>query len=153
MVESGKKWTQTRKTIREVALPSFYLVINNPFFAKSLLESLTMLFKLPISLMASFLTLSQPKQSGMFSRRMDFLLLSKRSALFLRGIIKKPVSNLPSTMKTGQWRIGRGSYGQMRLRSTGLGQMEGSISEKKGVSLFQTASPPQLSSMEDEIIS
>ena len=128
-------------------------MINNLFFTKSLLESLIMLFKLPISLMASFPTLSQSKQSGMSSRRMDFPLLSRRSALFLRGIIKKLISNLLSTMKTGQWRIGRGSYGQMRPRSTGLGQMEGSIPGKKGVSLFQTASPPQLSSMEEEIIS
>jgi hypothetical protein len=34
LVESRKKWTQTRKTIREVILSSFHLAINNPFFAK-----------------------------------------------------------------------------------------------------------------------
>jgi hypothetical protein len=45
---------------------------------------------------------------------------------------------LPSTIKTGQWGIKRGSYGQMRPRLTGLGQMRGSTPEKKGVSPFQT---------------
>ena len=41
----------------------------------------------------------------------------------------------------------------MRPRLTGLGQIEGSTLGKKGVSPFQTALPPQLSSMEKEIIS
>ena len=135
------------------ALPSFHLATNNSFFAKSLLESLTMLFKLPTSSTASSPTLSQHKQSGMSSRRMDLPLLSRRSALFSRGVIEKIASNLPSTMKTGLWRIGRGSCGQMRPRSTGLGQMEGSIPGKKEAHPFQTAPPPQLSSMEEEIIS
>ena len=91
-----------KETIRVVNLPSFPLMINNPFFAKSLLESLTMLFKLPILSTASFPILSQPKQSGMSSRRMGFPLLSRRSTFFLRGSIKIIVSNLPSTMKSGQ---------------------------------------------------
>jgi len=34
-------------------------------------------------------------------------------------------------MKTGLWRIGKGSYGQMRLKLTGLGQMGGSTHGKK----------------------
>jgi hypothetical protein len=100
LVESRKKWIQIRKTIREVALLSFYLMINNPFFAKLLLQSLIMLFRLPISSTPSFPTLSQLKQLGMFLRRMGFPLLL-RSALFSRSIIEQIFSNLPSTMKTG----------------------------------------------------
>jgi hypothetical protein len=153
LVESRKKWIQTRKTIGEVALPSFHLVINNPFFARLLLQSLIMLFRLPILSIPSFPTLSQLKQSGMSSRRMGLPLLSRRSALFSRSIIEQIVSKLPNTMKTGQWKIGRGSYGQMRPRSTELNQMEGSIPGKKGAHPFQIALLPQLSSMEEEIIS
>jgi hypothetical protein len=153
LVESRKKWTRTRKTIREAALSSFHLVINNPLFTKSLLQSLIMLFKLPFSLPASFPTLYQLKWSGMSSRRMGFPLLSRRSALFSRGIIERIVSNLPSIMKTGLWKVGRWSYGQMRPRSTGLNQMAGSIPRKKGAHPFQIALLPQLSSMEEEIIS
>jgi hypothetical protein len=127
-------------------------VINNPFFAKSPLGRLIMLFKLPISSTAFFPILSPPKQSEMCSRRMGFALLSRRNALFLRGVIERIASNLPSTMKIGQWRIGRESYGQMRPRSIGLGQMEGPIPGKKGVHLFLTALPLPLSSMEGGII-
>jgi hypothetical protein len=153
LVESRKKWIQTRKIIREVALPSFHLTINNPFFAKLLLQSLIMLFRLPISSIPSFPTLSQLKQSEMSSRRMGFPLLSRRSALFSRSVIEQIISNLPNTMKTRQWKIGRGSYGQMRPRSTELDQMKGSIPGKKGAYPFQIALLPQLSSMEEEIIS
>src|ERR1700730_8440634 len=85
-------------------------------------------------------------------RRMGFP-LSSRSALFSRSVMKQIISNLPSTMKTGQWKIGRGSYGQMRPRSTGLDQMGGSIPGKKGAHPFQIALLPQLSSMEEEILS
>jgi hypothetical protein len=136
LVESRKKWIQTRKTIRNVTLPSFYLVINNPFFAKLLLQSLIMLFRLPISSIPSFPTLSQLKQSEMSSRRMGFPLLLRRNALFSRSIIEQIVLNLPNIMKTGQWKIGRGSYGQMRPRLTELDQMEGSIPGKKGAHPF-----------------
>src|ERR1700730_19327047 len=115
------------------------------------MQSFKMLFRLPISSTPSFSTLSQLKQLGMSSRRMGFP-LSSRSALFSRSIIEQIVSNLPNTMKTGQWKIGRGSYGQMRPRSTELNQMEGSIPGKKGAHPFQIALLPQLSSMEEEII-
>jgi hypothetical protein len=54
-------------------------------------------------------------------------------------------------MKTGLWRIGKGSYGQMRLKLTGLGQMGGSTHGKKEGSHFQTEPPHLLSSMEEEI--
>src|SRR5437868_4240308 len=111
-----------------------------------------MLFKLPISSTASSLALSHPKQSGIYSRRTTFALLLRRSALSLRSNIGRIVSNLPSTIKIRQWRIGRGSYGQMRPRSTGLGQMEGPTLGNKGVNLFQTAPPLLLSSMEGGII-
>src|SRR5467141_3938733 len=55
-------------------------------------------------------------------------------------------------MKIGQWRIGRGSYGQMRPKSTGLGQMGGFILGSRRGNHFQTGPPPPLSSMEEGII-
>ena len=55
-------------------------------------------------------------------------------------------------MKTGQWRTRRGSYGQMRPRSTGLGQMEGFIPRNKRVNNFLIGPPHPQSSMEKEII-
>src|SRR5882724_5781155 len=45
-------------------------------------------------------------------------------------------------MKIGQWRIGRGSYGQMRPKSTGLGQMGGFILGSRRGNHFQTGPPP-----------
>jgi hypothetical protein len=56
-------------------------------------------------------------------------------------------------MKTRQWKIERGSYGQMQPRSIGLDQMGGSIPGKKGAHPFQITSLPQLLSIEEEIIS
>ena len=56
-------------------------------------------------------------------------------------------------MKTGQWRTGRGFYGQIRPRSTGLGQMRGFISGNKRVNNFLIGPPHPQSSMEEEIIS
>ena len=85
-------------------------MINNLSFAKLPLESLIMLFKLPILSTASSLALSHPKQLGIYSRRTTFTLLLRRSALFSRSDINRTVSNLLSTMKIGQWRIERGSY-------------------------------------------
>ena len=55
-------------------------------------------------------------------------------------------------MKIGQWRIGRGSDGQMRLKSTRLGQMAGFILEGRRGNHFQTGPPTPLSSMEEGII-
>jgi hypothetical protein len=109
---------------------------NNLSFAKSPLGSLIMLFKLPISSTASSPALSHPKQSGIYLRRITFTLLLRRSALSSRSDISRIISNLPSTMKIGQWRIGRGSYGQMRPRSTRLGQIEGPTLRNKGVNPF-----------------
>ena len=153
MVESRRTWIWIRRIPRRVTLSSFHLGTNNLSFAKSPLGSLIMLFKLRISLTASSPALSHPKQSGIYSRRTTFTLLLRRSALFLRSDISRIISNLPSTMKIGQWRIGRGSYGQMRPRSTGLGQMKGPTLGNKGVNLFQTIPPLLLSSMEGGIIS
>ena len=56
-------------------------------------------------------------------------------------------------MKTGQWRTGRGFCGQMRPRSTGLGQMKGFIPRNKRVNNFLIGPPHLQSSMEEEIIS
>jgi len=55
-------------------------------------------------------------------------------------------------MKIGQWRIGRGSYGQMRPKSTGLSQMGGFILGSRRGNHFQTGPPPPLSSMEEGIV-
>ena len=125
---------------------------NNLSFTKSPLGSLIMLFKLPILSTASSPALSYPKQSGIYSRRTTFALLLRRSALFSRSNIDRIVSNLPSTIKIGQWRIGRGSYGQIKPRSIGLGQMEGPTLGNKEVNPFQTILPLLLSSMEGGII-
>ena len=142
----------TRKIAKEAVLLSFPLVTSNPFFAKSPLGGSIMLSKPPTSSTTSFPTLSHPKQSGMCSKRTISALLSRRNAPYSKGSIVLIASNLPSTMKTGQWRIGKGSFGQMRLKSTGLGQMEGSIPGSKGENHFQIGSPPLLSSMEEGII-
>ena len=102
MVESRRNWIWIRRIARGVALLSFHLGTNNLSFAKSPLESLIMLFKLPILSTASSPALSHPKQSGIYSRRTTFALLLRRSALFSRSDIDRIVSNLPSTMKIGQ---------------------------------------------------
>jgi hypothetical protein len=55
-------------------------------------------------------------------------------------------------MKTGLLKTGRGSYGQMRPKSTGLDQMEGfTLGNRRGKS-FQIGLLHLLSSMEEEII-
>ena len=74
---------------------------------KSPVEDLIMLWRLPISSSTSFLILSHPKQSGMHSNKMTFVLLSRGNTLFSRRATDWSISNLPDTMKTGQWRIGR----------------------------------------------
>ena len=48
--------------------------------------------------------------------------------------------------------IGRGSYGQIRPKLTGLGQMQGLILGKRQENHFLTESPPLLSNMEEGII-
>jgi hypothetical protein len=59
---------------------------------------------------------------------------------------------LHNTIKTGQWRIGKGSYGQMRPKSTGLGQTEGFIPGSRRENNFQTGPPYPQSSIKEEII-
>jgi len=44
-------------------------------------------------------------------------------------------------MKTGQWRIGRGSCGQMRPKSTGLDQINRFILGKRRENYFLTEPP------------
>ena len=53
----------------------------------------------------------------------DFCAVVKKNILLLRRPTDWSVSNFPDIIKTGQWKIGRTSYGQMRPKSTGLGQM------------------------------
>ena len=45
MGELRRKWIGTRKTAKRVVFLSFFLIINNPSFAKSLPKGLIMLFK------------------------------------------------------------------------------------------------------------
>ena len=45
---------------------------------------------------------------------------------------------LLSSIRTGLWRTGPELFGQMRHKSTGLGQMEGCMCEKKQASLYRT---------------
>ena len=45
---------------------------------------------------------------------------------------------LLSCIRTGLWRTGPELFGQMRQKSTGLGQMEGCMCEKKQGSLYRT---------------
>ena len=144
---------KTRKTAKGAALPSFLHATNNPSCAKSPLEGLTMLFKPPDSLTTSSPTLSTLKQSGMSSRKTIFALLSRRNALYSNSDIDKTALNLPNTMKIGQWKTGKGSYGQMRPRLIGLGQMEGSTLGRRKEIPFQIGLPPPLSNMEEGITS
>src|SRR5260221_368694 len=81
---------------------------------KSSTGDLTMLWRPPILSTTFFLILSHPKQSETHSNKMIFMLLSRGNVLFSRRLIDWTASNLPGTTKTGQWRIGRGSCGQMR---------------------------------------
>jgi len=97
-------------------LPSSPLVTNKPFFAKSLLESLIMLSRLPITSTTLFPPLFLLQQSGELSRKTIFTLLLNRNDLFSRRLIVKLDLNLPSIMPIEQKRIGRGSCGQMRQR-------------------------------------
>jgi hypothetical protein len=57
----ARKWRRTKKTILEAAHPSSLHATNRVLCAKSLLESLIMLFKLPNSSIPSFLILSPLK--------------------------------------------------------------------------------------------
>ena len=149
MVESRRKSLKTRKTAKGAALLSFFHTTNNPSCAKSLLEGLTMLFKPPDLLTTSFPTLSTLKQSGMSLKKIIFILLSRKNALYSNSDIDKTALNLPNTIKIGQWRTGKGSYGQMRPRLIGLGQMEGSTLERRKENPFQIGLPPLLSNMEE----
>src|SRR6266516_1758477 len=118
---------EIKKIAKGGALPSCLLVTSDQLFVKSPVGGLIMLWRPPISSTTSFPILSHPKQPGIYSRKMTFTLLSRRNVLFSRRSTDWSISNLPDTTKTGQWRIGRGSCGQMRPKSTGLDQMEGPI--------------------------
>jgi hypothetical protein len=127
-------------------------MISNQLFDKSLQESLIMLFRLPITSTTSFPNLSHLKQSEMHSSTMTFALLLSRNIPCLKRPINWSILDLPGTMKIGQWRIGRGSCGQMRLKSTGLGQMEGCILGRRRENHFLTGPLHLQSSMEEGTI-
>ena len=96
---------EIKKTVKEDVLPSCLQATSDQLFIKSPVEELIMMWRLPISLTTSFLILSHPKQLGMHSNKMTFVLLSRGNALFSRRPTEWSISNLPDTMKTGQWRI------------------------------------------------
>ena len=92
----------TRKTAKEVGLPTLPIGTSNLSPAKLPLEGLIMLSRPPNLSTASSPILSAPKQSGMCSRKTIFALLSRRNVLYSRSDIDKTVSNLPNIMKIGQ---------------------------------------------------
>ena len=81
MGESTKRWMEIKKTVKEDVLPSCLQATSDQLFIKSPVEDLIMLWRLPISSSTSFLILSHPKQSGMCSNKMTFVLLSRRPLL------------------------------------------------------------------------
>src|SRR3954468_12589099 len=103
-----------RENHRGDILLSSLLVTNSHSFNKSLLGGLIMLWRPPILSIKLFPTLSYPKQSGMYSRRMTFVVLSRKNIPFSKRLINLNTLNGQDTMKTGQWRMGKASYGQMR---------------------------------------
>ena len=141
-----------KKTVKEDVLQSCLQATSDLLAAKSPVEDLIMLWRPPILSTTFFLILSQPKQSEMHSNKMTFWLSSRRNDLFSRRPTDWSTSNLPDIMKTGQWRIGRGSCGQMRPKSTGLDQMEGPTLGRRGGNHFLTEPPLPQSSMEEGII-
>ena len=143
---------EIKKTVKRDVLPSCLQATSDQLFVKSPVEDLIMLWRLPISSTTSFLMLSHPNQSGMRSNKMTFVLLSRGNTLFSRRATDWSILNLPDTMKTGQWRIGRGSYGQMRPKSTELDQMEGPVLGRRGGNHFLTGPPLPWSSMEEGTI-
>jgi hypothetical protein len=86
------------------------------------------------------------------SRRMTFVVLSRENVPFSKRLIDWNVLNGWGVMKTGQWSIGKESYGQMRPKSTGLGQMEGLILVRRRRNHFLTGPPLLLSNIEEGII-
>jgi transposase len=60
--------------------------------------------------------LSHHKQSEMHSKAMIFALLLSRNIPYSKRHIKRIILNLHGIMKTGQLRIEKGSYGQMKQR-------------------------------------
>src|SRR5882757_10449167 len=87
----------------------------------------------------------------MHSRKTIYALLSNRSDLCLKQFIIKSGSSLLTHMQTGLWRIGKGYSGQMKQKSTELGQMARCIPGNLGVNQSLIGQPHQLSSMEEAI--
>ena len=77
--------------------------------------------------------------------------LSRPRNLFLQQHIGRRDFTLLKSTETILWKTGRGSFGQMRLKSIDLGQMGTSLYGKKGVSHFLTEPLFPLSSLDEEI--
>ena len=100
-------------------------------FIKSPVEDLIILCRPPISSTTSFLILSHPKQSGISSNKMTFVLLSRGNVLFSRKHTDWSVSNLPDAMKTGQWRIGKKILWSDETKISRIGSDERTYTWKK----------------------
>jgi len=91
----------TRRTTGEVVLLSSLAEMSNLLFDKSLLGSLTMQYKPPITSTTSFPILSLPKQFEIPSKNIALELLSREKSLYSRRLIGNRDSTLLSTIKTG----------------------------------------------------
>ena len=85
--------------------------------------------------------------------RTTFVLLSNQNNLSSKPFIIKSTLNLPRFILTGLWKTGKKFSGQIKQRSTGLAQMEGSTPGNQGVKQSLIGQHHQLSSMEEATIS
>ena len=76
---------------------------------------------------------------------------NKEKIPMVKGLIISNVYSLPNTMKTGLWGTGKGYFGMMRQRSSGLGQVGRCIFGRNEVNHYQTRPPHQLLSTETGI--
>ena len=97
----ARKWRRTKKTILEAAHPSSLHATNRVLCAKSLLESLIMLFKLPNPSIPSFMILSHLRLLEECWERLVFTQQRRRKFLCSRWCIDNKGSSLPEIMRIG----------------------------------------------------
>src|SRR5882762_194679 len=85
---------ETKKTAKGDILPNCLQLTSIQLFVILPVGGLIMLWRPPISSTTSFPVLSQPKQSGIYSRKMAFALLSRRNVLFSKRPTDWSASNL-----------------------------------------------------------
>jgi len=96
--------------------------------------------------------LSQSKPSGMCSRKMGTSPMQRRNCLFSLPSTVRPDWLLLKNTKTGQWKTGSMSFGQMRPKSINLGQMGASIAGRSLENHWKTGRWRQLSNF-GEVVS